>query len=180
MAQPEKPVRLWWILPAIVAGQVLATSPWFAANAVARELGALWPQGESVGQITLMVQLGFIAGTLCVSTTGLADTMPGRRLFFVSALLAAVSNAAILWAPRSFVFVLVCRFATGLALAGVYPVGMKIAASWYAAGLGRALGYLVGALVLALRSCIWRGPFRSVHSGTMPFSPPALPLWQVA
>lgn len=141
-------VRPAWILPAIVMGQVLATSTWFAGNAVARDISLLWSRGDSVGQITLMVQLGFIAGTLVVATTGLSDSMSGRRLFLISALLAAVTNGAILCAPTNYWFVLTCRFLTGLALAGVYPVGMKIAAGWYAAGLGRALGYLVGALVL--------------------------------
>lgn len=141
-------VRPPWILPAIVIGQVLATSTWFAGNAVARDISLLWSRGDSVGQITLMVQLGFIAGTLVVATTGLSDIMSGRRLFLISAWLAAGTNGAILCAPSSYWFVLTCRFLTGMALAGVYPVGMKIAAGWYAAGLGRALGYLVGALVL--------------------------------
>jgi predicted MFS family arabinose efflux permease len=137
-----------WILPAIVISQVLVTSTWFAVNAVAQDISLLWPQGDSVGQVTLMVQLGFIAGTLVMATTGLSDAMSGRRLFLISALCAAVTNGGILFAPGNYWYVLVCRFLTGLALAGVYPVGMKIAAGWYAAGLGRALGYLVGALVL--------------------------------
>ncbi len=145
---PDERVRPRWILPAIVIGQVLATSTWFAGNAVARDISLLWARGDSVGQITLMVQLGFIAGTLVVAMTGLSDILAGRRLFLISALLAAGTNGAMLGAPANYWFVLACRFMTGMALAGVYPVGMKIAAGWYAAGLGRALGFLVGALVL--------------------------------
>jgi MFS family permease len=44
--------------------------------------------------------------------------------------------------------VLWLRFFSGMTLAGIYPVGMKIATGWYPRGLGRALGYLIGALVL--------------------------------
>ncbi len=141
----DRPLR---VLPLIVIGQVLATSTWFAANAVARDIGGEGALGASVGLITMAVQLGFIAGTLIIATTGLSDAMPGRRLFLICALGAAATNAMILVSPANYLFVLLCRFLTGLTLAGVYPVGMRIAASWYATGLGRALGYLVGALVL--------------------------------
>src|SRR5262249_17893442 len=40
------------------------------------------------------------------------------------------------------------RFLTGFFLAGIYPVGMKIAADHYPGTLGKLLGFLVGALVL--------------------------------
>ena len=140
------------MLPTIVMGQVLVTSTWFAANAVVDDIGKLWPQRESTGYVTLAVQLGFIAGTLLAAFTGISDRMSGRRLFFLSAQLAALTNWAIVLWPANLNFVMACRFLTGIALAGVYPVGMKIAASWYAEGLGRALGFLVGALVLGTSS----------------------------
>ncbi len=144
---PEN-VRPRWVLPSIVTGQVLATSTWFAANAVAHDMGRLWSHGERPGQITLMVQLGFIVGTLIIAATGCSDRMSSRRMFLYSAFGAAIANVAILIAPANYLFALACRFATGAALAGVYPIGMKLAASWYPTGLGRALGFLVGALVL--------------------------------
>ena len=39
-------------------------------------------------------------------------------------------------------------FATGVALAGVYPVGMKLAATWAKGDMGLMVGILVGALTL--------------------------------
>jgi MFS family permease len=69
-------------------------------------------------------------------------------VFFSCSLIAAISNSALLVAPEEMTALLILRFVTGFFLAGIYPVGMKIAASWYEQGLGRALGYLVGALVL--------------------------------
>ena len=135
-------------MPAIVVGQVLVTSTWFAANAVVRDLQSLWNVADGTGAVTIAVQLGFIAGTLVYALAGVADRFAPRWVFLVSALLAAGCNAAVLATPAWFAAVVSWRFLTGFWLAGVYPVGMKIAASWFAEGLARALGYLVGALVL--------------------------------
>jgi MFS family permease len=63
------------------------------------------------------------------------------------------------------------RFGTGFFLAGIYPVGMKIASDYFEAGLGKALGYLVGALVVGtalphlLRSAISYHDWRYVVVG---------------
>jgi len=141
-----------WILPAIVAGQLLATSIWFAANAVIGSLQDLWGIAGGEGTVTTAVQLGFIAGTLAYAVGGFADRFHPGNVFLVSASIGAAANAAVLIAPAEFSFVLAARFVAGFCLAGVYPVGMKIAASWYAGGLGRALGFLVGALVLGTAS----------------------------
>jgi MFS family permease len=97
------------------------------------------------------VQLGFIAGTLVFALLTLADRFQARAVFLASAVLAAGANALMLALPlleSPALALLVLRFATGFFLAGIYPVGMKIAASWYRQGLGGALGFLVGALVL--------------------------------
>jgi MFS family permease len=145
MAEARRP---WWILPTIVVGQVLVTSTWFAANAVIRDLQAYWADSIGTGAVTIAVQLGFIAGTLVYAVLGLADRFAPRHVFLASGLLAASCNAAVLAAPEWVSAVIGWRFLAGFWLAGVYPVGMKIAASWYAEGLSRALGYLVGALVL--------------------------------
>jgi MFS family permease len=97
------------------------------------------------------VQLGFIAGTLVFALTNVADRFSARAVFLVSSLAAAAANTGLLALPhfeRAYGALLALRFATGFFLAGIYPVGMKIAASWYREGLGGALGFLVGALVL--------------------------------
>lgn len=148
-ARYERPAR---ILPAIVLSQFAGTSLWFAGNAVLpdlqRELG-LAPR--AIGTITSAVQLGFIAGTLVFATLSIADRYSPRMVFLACALLGAAANGAVSLVaglPEPFAAILALRFVTGFFLAGIYPVGMKIAAGWYREGLGAALGYLVGALVL--------------------------------
>jgi MFS family permease len=137
------------ILPIIVASQFAGTSLWFAGNAVLGELQQSWGLApEALGYITSAVQLGFICGTLAFAFFAIADLYSPRRVFFTCALLAALSNAAIVALPERLGPLLALRFATGFFLAGIYPVGMKIAASWYQRDLGKALGFLVGALVL--------------------------------
>ena len=142
----NRPAR---ILPFIILSQFACTSVWFAGNAVVVDLQRDWGLSEqSVGYVISSVQLGFILGTLLFALLAVADRYSPRTVFFVCSLAAAAANLAILIAPPGLVSLLILRFATGFFLAGIYPVGMKIAASWYAEGLGRALGYLVGALVL--------------------------------
>ena len=137
------------ILPAIVTAEFLATSLWFAGHAVAkdfaRELG-LGP--ESAGLMVSSVQLGFIIGTFLFAVFNVSDRYAPRWVFFWCAVLAAASNLGALALPGSISAVLMSRAAIGVCLAGVYPVGMKIAASWYDRHLGHAIGALVGALVM--------------------------------
>lgn len=137
------------ILPVIVFSQFAGTSLWFAGNAVLPELQAsLQLQEGALGLLTSAVQLGFIIGTLCFAFFSLADRMSPRLLFLLCALLGAAANALVLFSATSVAGVLLLRGITGFLLAGIYPVGMKIAASWYSGRLGKAIGYLVGALVL--------------------------------
>lgn len=136
------------ILPTIVFSQFAGTSLWFAGNAVLPELQAkLGLQQEALGMLTSAVQLGFILGTLVFAILSLADRVSPRLLFLLCALLGAAANALVLSAT-SINSVLLLRGITGFLLAGIYPVGMKIAASWYSGRLGKAIGLLVGALVL--------------------------------
>lgn len=151
-APPAVPARPRWILPAIVLGQLLATSVWFAVNAVIGALQPLWGIEGGEGIVTTAVQLGFISGTLAFAVLGLADRFHPSRLFLASAAIAAAANLAVIPAAGAFEVVLALRFLSGFFLAGVYPVGMRIAAGWYRGGLGRALGLLVGALVLGTAS----------------------------
>lgn len=138
-----------YILPVIILSQFAGTSLWFAGNAILPELQASWGlAATAVGSITSAVQLGFVAGTLCFAVLSLSDRFPPAAVFLCCALAGAACNLAILAMPPGLAPLLALRFATGFFLAGIYPVGMKIAASWYREGLGRAIGYLVGALVL--------------------------------
>lgn len=146
MPSDERPRH---ILPVIILAQFFGTSLWFAGNAILPELQRDWGLAASaLGHVTSAVQLGFISGTLCFAILALADRLSPRQVFFGCALLGAGANLALVALPPSLEALLLLRFATGFCLAGIYPVGMKIAAGWFASGLGRALGWMVGALVL--------------------------------
>lgn len=137
------------ILPVIVLSQFAATSLWFAVNAVMPDLQQAWAwPAAAVGRLTSAVQLGFVAGTLVFALLMVADRFSPSRVFMVCALLGALVNAATLLAGGDLNLLLGLRFAVGFLLAGIYPVGMKIAASWYREGLGAAMGVLIGALIL--------------------------------
>src|SRR5215208_2143748 len=102
---------------------------------------------SAVGDITIAVQLGFIAGTLVFAWLAIADRYSPRIVFFLSTLAGAATNAATLASGAELLPLLALRFATGFFLAGLYPVGMKIASGWYRDDLGKALGFLVAAPV---------------------------------
>lgn len=143
----KSPTKL--VLPIIVFSQFAGGSLWFVGNAVVRDLQELLGLGEhAIADISSAVQLGFMAGTLVFSLLSLADRFSPARLFLFSSLAGAFFNIILIWLGTDLFSVLLLRFLTGFFLAGIYPVGMKIAADWYDQGLGKALGYLVGALVL--------------------------------
>lgn len=100
------------------------------------------------GWITSAVQIGFVCGTLLYALLAIPDRFPASRVFVVSVLLAAATNVGWLVVSPRAETLLLSRFLTGFFLAGVYPVGMKIAADWFRPVLGRAMGFLVGALVI--------------------------------
>ena len=141
------------ILPVLVTAQFAGTSLWFAVNAVMpdlqRELG--WANA-AVGTLTSALQLGFIVGTLVFALLAIADRFSVRHVFLLCALAGAACTVGAWAMVRDFTALLGWRFATGFFLAGIYPVGMKIAAQWYTRGLGGALGLLIGALVLGSAS----------------------------
>ncbi len=132
----------------IVIAQFLGTSLWFAGNAVAPEISQLLDLPGILASITSVVQFGFILGTLVFAIFSVPDRFSPSDVFFFSSILAACSNLLIIILPMQLTIVLACRFMVGFFLAGIYPVGMKIAADYFQKGLGAALGFLVGALVL--------------------------------
>lgn len=141
----QRPAR---ILPIIILSQFAGTSLWFAGNAVLPDLQHSWGLPlDTLGDITAAVQLGFIAGTLIFAISALSDRFSPRLIFFSCALLGAAANGCSVLLDNDVTTLLGLRFATGFFLAGIYPVGMKIASGWYKADLGRALGFLVAALV---------------------------------
>lgn len=138
-----------WILPTIVLAQFCCTSLWFAGNAVVDDLvGTFGLPSSALGSLTSAVQFGFIIGTLVFAFFTVADRFSPSKVFMVCALLGAATNLGVGWEGNGFFSLLSLRFSTGFFLAGIYPVGMKIASDYYQKGLGKSLGFLVGALVL--------------------------------
>ena len=133
----------------LVLAEIAGMSLWFASAAIlpdmVRESGI-----DAVRQAMLSsgVQLGFVAGALAVAASGLADRFDPRRVFALCGVLAALCNAALLIAPIGGTIAILLRFLTGLLLAGVYPVGMKIAVGWGTKDRGLLVGLLVGALTV--------------------------------
>ncbi|UCG40706.1 MAG: MFS transporter [Acidimicrobiia bacterium] len=139
-------------LARIAVAQLLVLGLWFSASAVAPQLQQAWQLTDSgVAWLTMAVQIGFVVGALGSAVLALADTRSARVLFFWSALVGAGANLGLLVAGSAGPAIGL-RFLTGVALAGVYPSGMKVMAGWFARGRGMALGVLVGALTLGSAS----------------------------
>ena len=142
-------IKKTWILPIIVLSQFCCTSLWFAGNAVMDDLAFNFNLAPSaLAHLTSAVQFGFITGTLVFAMLTIADRFSPSRVFFFSACLGAFFNLGITLSSNSLLSLVGFRFLTGFFLAGIYPVGMKIAADYFQKGLGKSLGFLVGALVL--------------------------------
>ncbi len=145
----QSDVRPKYILPVIVIAQFCCTSLWFAGNGVMSDLVRDFDLQESaLGHLTSAVQFGFITGTLTFAILTIADRFSPSKVFLVSAFFGALFNLGVIWEGNTLVSILVFRFLTGFFLAGIYPVGMKIAADYFEKGLGKSLGFLVGALVI--------------------------------
>ena len=135
----------------VVAGsQLLALTLWFSATAVGPRLEEVWglSSGQTAG-LTLAVQIGFVVGALGLAISNLADIVPSRTLFATAALAGAAVNGGLLFLGEGdYGWAFILRLLTGMALAGVYPAGLKVMAGWFEEGRGMALGVLVGALTV--------------------------------
>jgi MFS family permease len=149
-SEQGSPIRgKWRNLFFLALSSLLAMTLWFSASAVVPQLTAAW--GLSLGQkswMTMSVQVGFVAGALLSAALNLADRFPTRWVFAGSASIGALVNAAIPLLDPGPQTALVLRFLTGMMLAGVYPPGMKLMATWCKSDRGFGLGFLVGALTL--------------------------------
>jgi len=133
----------------IVVCQIAAMALWFSASAAVPSLldsGQL--STDAAAALTSAVQIGFVVGTLASAACGLADRFDSRVLFSAAALLGALFNGALLLSGFDHPAAPVLRFATGVCMAGVYPVGMKLAAGWSTGNMGLLMGALVGAVTL--------------------------------
>jgi MFS family permease len=144
-----EPAGRWRVLVLLSVAELFGMSLWFSASAVAPLLKAEWGLSDGMATwMTLAVQFGFVAGTLGSAVFNLPDVFSPRRLVVGASLLGAVANALLALFAHGPATALALRFVTGLCLAGVYPPGMKILATWFRARRGLALGVLVGALTL--------------------------------
>ena len=147
------PSAKWRTLILLAIAELLGMSVWFSASAVVPALARDWSLGDSGrAWLTMSVQIGFVVGAFGSALLNLADRIPTTRLFPICALLAAAATAAIPLFASGLAVALPLRFLTGVFLAGVYPVGMKIVATWTREDRGLAIGLLVGALTVGSAS----------------------------
>ena len=133
----------------LVLSQWLGTSLWFSPSGAADGLMArLAIDSAAFGWLIAATQLGFIAGTLVSAATGLADRFGASRIFAASCVAGAATNAALALPGVEYVAAWSLRFAVGLCLAGIYPLGMKMIVQWVGGRPAAALGWLVGMLTL--------------------------------
>lgn len=150
--EEERGAKRWRMLGVLALAELLGMALWFTGSAVGPQLKVqLGLNTAQVGWITIAVQLGFVTGTAFSALFNLADIFPARKLFAVAAVCGAVANLPMAWA-ESLSVVLLTRFVAGCCLAGVYPPAMKMAATWFRARRGLAVGTIVGALTIGKAS----------------------------
>ncbi|MCF8127192.1 MAG: MFS transporter [Deltaproteobacteria bacterium] len=141
--------KKWLSLALLVLAEVLIFGLWFSASAILPQLTEEWRlSGAAQSWMTMSVQIGFVLGALVIALLNLADRIAASRLIAVCALGGAVCNAGIAFFDYSPILVFLLRFGTGMGLAGTYPPGMKLAATWCKEDRGLGIGLLVGGIVL--------------------------------
>ncbi len=145
---PDDAAGRWRALAVLAAAMVLSMATWFSASAVLPQLRAEWSLSTTAASwLTIAVQLGFVTGAVISAVVNLADTVAPRRLILAGSVVAASANLGLL-AASGPAAAIALRFATGVALAAVYPPALKAMSTWFRAGRGTALGIMVGALTL--------------------------------
>lgn len=133
----------------IVLAELFGTSLWFSANSAADSLKLVWGiNQEDIGLLTTSVQAGFIIGTLIFSLSGWADRFSASKIFAICSFTGAIFNGCFALLSFGMPSAIFYRFLVGLALAGIYPLGMKLIVSWDPKSAGKSLGILVGMLTL--------------------------------
>jgi MFS family permease len=141
--------RRWRVLLVVASGELLAMAPWFSASAVAPALSADWGLDRfGLPALTIAVQLGFALGAVVLAASAAPDVVSARLLFAGGATLAALANLGFAFVATDTGTALPFRALTGVALAGVYPIGLKLLAGWFRRERGLAIGVLVGALTV--------------------------------
>jgi hypothetical protein len=137
----------------IAIAQLFGTSLWFSANAAMHDLQTSWHLTASdIGWLTNSVQAGFIVGTLISAFTGIADRLPTSKVFALCGLLGALLNALFALCSSGFASAVVFRFGVGVALAGIYPLGMKLLVTWAPGRAAQTLAWLVAMLTNRIRT----------------------------
>jgi MFS family permease len=140
-------------LSIVVLAELFGTSLWFCGNNAIHELSEKWELNSiSKAWLLMAVQLGFILGTLLIAITGFADRFHAHHLFAVAGVVGAFANAGFILLSDGIELAIFFRFLTGISLAGIYPIGMKLVVSWAPDKSGIALGWLVGALTIGSAS----------------------------
>jgi len=133
----------------IIVAEVMVVSVWFSATAIIPTLQADYAlTSQQTSYMTSAVSIGFVAGTLVSAVLGLADRVDARLLFALASVFAAIVNALFVFVEPGSNGSILLRFLTGMAMAGTYPIGMKLASSWASGDMGVLIGLLVGALTL--------------------------------
>ena len=145
----QRVLRMPGAVGTIAIAQLFGTSLWFSANSTAADLMRAWhATAADIGWLTNAVQIGFILGTLAISSSGAADRYAASRIFVLSAVAGAIFNAGFAWLATGLVSGAALRFCVGVCLAGIYPMGMKLIVSWAPERTGQALAQLVAMLTL--------------------------------
>ncbi|HEX8724420.1 MAG TPA: MFS transporter [Gemmatimonadaceae bacterium] len=170
LPSPDSDPRRWRQLALLAFAELFGMSLWLAAAAVGPQLAARWQLSASeTGWLVTIVQFGFVLGTAVSAVLNLADVIPSKRLFAVSALIGAAANAALVHAS-TYQAALALRLVTGFALAGVYPPAMKMIATWFRSQRGLGIGTIVGALTIGKASPYLVHAFPGAGTATVLFT----------
>jgi len=149
MRADAEPEGRWTLLAILATSVLLALGTWFSATAVAPSLEREWGLDRvGLASLTVAVQLGFAAGALGLAAVGAPDVIPARTLIAAGAAIAALANAGFALVSTDLATALPFRFLTGLGVAAVYPVAMKVLAGWFRERRGLAVGVLIGGITI--------------------------------